>query len=75
MIPACRDEISPYDYMWKLNFVLARRDSFPPGIWFDLHAFPFVSMSFYKIEDSKISTDLKFFYLSCLVFSWVYSFS
>ena len=32
-------EISPYDYMWKLNFVLARWDSFPPGIWLDLHAF------------------------------------
>ena len=32
-------QISPYDYMWKLNFVLARRDSFPPGIWLDLHAF------------------------------------
>ena len=32
-------QISPYDYMWKLNFVMARRDSFPPGIWLDLHAF------------------------------------
>ena len=32
-------QISPYDYMWKLNFVLARRESFPLGIWLDLHAF------------------------------------
>ena len=40
MIPAYRDEfhtvqpreISPYDYMWKLNFITARWDSFPPGI-------------------------------------------
>ena len=32
-------QISPYDYMWKLNFILARRDSFPPAIWLDLHAF------------------------------------
>ena len=32
-------QISLYDYMWKLHFVLARRDSFPPGIWLDLHTF------------------------------------
>ena len=32
-------QISPCNYMWKLNFVLARRDSFPPGIWLDLHDF------------------------------------
>ena len=25
--------------MWKLNFVLARPDSFPPGIWLELHTF------------------------------------
>ena len=37
--PAQPRQISPYDYMWKLNFILARRDSFPPGIWLDLHAF------------------------------------
>ena len=33
--------------------------------------FFFVSMSFYKIEDSQISINLNFFYLSCLVFSCV----
>ena len=37
--------------------------------------FFFVSMLFYKTEDSYISIDLKNFYLSCLVFSCVHSFS
>ena len=32
-------QILPYDYMRKLNFVLARRDSFPTGICLDLYAF------------------------------------
>ena len=32
-------QISLYDYTWKLNFVLAGRDSFPLGIWLDLHLF------------------------------------
>ena len=27
-----REHISPYDYMWKLNFVPARQESYPPGI-------------------------------------------
>ena len=56
-------QISPYDYMWKLNFVTARRDSFPPGICLDLHAisfeFFFVTMSVYEIENPEISIDLK----------------
>ena len=45
MIPVCRDEISrcpagtdlTYDYMWKLNFVPARWDSFLPVICLDLY--------------------------------------
>ena len=45
MIPVCRDEILPrpagtdlpYDYMWKLHFFPARRDSFPPGICLALY--------------------------------------
>ena len=56
-------QISPYDYMWKLNFVTARRDNFPPGICLDLHAisfeFFFVTMSVYEIENPEISIDLK----------------
>ena len=35
--PVQSRQISPYDYIRKLNFVLARRDSFPPGIRLDLH--------------------------------------
>ena len=30
--------IQPYDYKWKLNFVPARQDSFPPDICLDLYA-------------------------------------
>ena len=33
------EEISPYDYMWKLNFVPAGRNNFPLGIYLDLYAF------------------------------------
>ena len=60
-------QISPYDYMWKFNFVLAMRGSFPPIIWLDLHAFFRIFLCkhvlFYKIEDLYISIDLNFFYL------------
>ena len=65
MILVCWDEISArlagtdstlrlHDCMWKLNFVTARRDSFPPGTSLDLHAFSlsfFVTMSVYEIEN------------------------
>ena len=53
MIPVCRDEIatrpagafiSPYSYMWKLNFITIRRDSFPPAICLDLQA---LSLNFF----------------------------
>ena len=56
-------QISLYDYMWKLNFVLARRDSFPPGICLDLYAISlnfFVTMSVYEIGNPNISIDLIF---------------
>ena len=36
--PVQLGQISPYEYMWKLNFVRARRDSFPIGISLDLNA-------------------------------------
>ena len=63
--------------MWKLNFRKAGQFS----TWYLIRfgctffGFFFVSMSFYKTEDSWISIDLNFFYLSCLVFRCVYSYS
>ena len=71
MIAASRNEfqpvqprqISPYDYMWKLTFVAARQDSFPPSICLDLHAF---SLNFSLLEchfaklKTQMSIDLKF---------------
>ena len=52
MIPVCRDEISTrpagayftYDYMWKLNLITVRRDSFPSAICLDLQA---LSLNFF----------------------------
>ena len=61
-------QISPYDYMWKLNFVPARWDSFPPDILFksvcNFFGFFFVTVSVYEIEIPLIFIDLKFFCLS-----------
>ena len=65
-------QILPYDYMWKLNFVLARRDSFPPGIWLDLHDFLWIFLCKHVILQNWRFIDFhwfNFFYLSCLVFS------
>ena len=42
-------QISPYDYMWKLNFFLAMRDSFPPGILLDLQNWRFIDFHWFKI--------------------------
>ena len=82
MIPVCRDEfqpvqpsqISPYDYMWKLHFVLASRDSFSPIIWLDLHAFSLdFSLLACRLQNWRFIDFqwLKNFFLSCLVFSCV----
>ena len=35
--PVQPGHISPYDYMWKLNFVQTRRGSFAPGICLGLY--------------------------------------
>ena len=51
MIPVCQGEISsrpagqisPYDGVWKLNFLPVRRGSFPPGISSDWYA---ISLNF-----------------------------
>ena len=42
--PVQPGHISPYNYMWKLNFITARRDSFPPAICLDLQA---LSLNFF----------------------------
>ena len=68
-------QILPYHHVWKLNFISARQDSFPPDICLALYASSlnfFLSMSIYKIENPQISIDLKIFCLSCLVFSCAY---
>ena len=87
MISSCRDKISARsaetDFTLRLHveikFRLGKLGQFSP--WYLIRfacfffEFFFVSMSFYKTEDSQISIDLKVFYLTCLVFSCVYSFS
>ena len=89
MIPACQDEISTRPAQIDFTLRLHVEIKFRPGkagqfcTWYliilniicmhFLWTF-FVSISFYKTEDSQISIDLKIFYLSCLVFSCVYSF-
>ena len=40
--PVKLGQIPPYDYMWKLNFVPERRDSFSPGICLDLYPFSLI---------------------------------
>ena len=78
MIPACQDEIStrPDDTDFTLRLHVGIK--FCPGkagqfsTWYLIRfaclffGFFLVSMSFYKTEDSQISIDLKFFYLTCL---------
>ena len=74
--PVQSRQISLYDYMWKLSFVQARRDSFSPGICLDLYAFSLnsslnffclsflvllpVSFLFHKIRSSRSQMFLKF---------------
>ena len=54
--PVQPGQILPYDYIGKLNLILAKRDNFPPGFYLDLYAFfrkfLFGRMSFY--ENSSI---------------------
>ena len=37
--PVQPHQILPYDYLWKLNFVLERQDSFPPSICLEMYVF------------------------------------
>ena len=59
------EQISLHDYIWKLNFVLARRDSFPNGLSLDLHAlslnFSLWACQFTKLKTHKFPLILKFF--------------
>ena len=87
MIPACRYEISTQpaetDFTLRLHVEIKFRlgKAGQVSTWYLIRfacisfGFFFVSMSFYKTEDSLMSIDLKFFYLSCLVFSCAYSVS
>ena len=87
MIPVCRDEISLRPAGTDFTLRLHVEIKFRPGkerqfsTWHLLRfvciffEFFFVVMSVYEIENPWIFIDIKFFCLSCLVFSCVYSFS